>query len=474
MQISSFFHRLSHNLLIGFGVSLLFLPFHDTHFFHQVEDWAIDVVIKLHSGTPPAKLDTPSFVWLDIDEPTYRNWGEPLMTPRDKLLQLLKVAVREQAKIVVVDIDLSCPTELTCPLDRRLASLDKLGNQNDKELYNFLASYEATYCQKRKCPYLFLARNTRNPLDSNFPYREPVASFLEPVIKDSPQLHWASTLFDLADDQRLRRWHLWQPTCDGEVAGVLPSMQWLTQQIMENGNTGQDILKKYVPHCPSVQAQSGHVLPEEEGGWFDLVKQTMTSIKQAVTKCLGGHIDPLEDSELKRRILYRIPWSEIRLPTMADGHLLLDIIPAQHITDNGKNKPLAPDFLKGRIVVIGGSYESSRDIYATPIGRMPGALVLINAIHSRLQHGELHPPECWKMVLTEISLIVLMSLVFSYFSAFSGLLVSGFIIIFIFVPLLTFSLFDKYGVWLDFAIPLLAVQLHYLHLRCKEKSATPS
>jgi len=32
---------------------------------------------------------------------------------------------------------------------------------------------------------------------------------------------------------------------------------------------------------------------------------------------------------------------------------------------------------------------------------------------------------------------------------------------------ITFWLF-KYGVWLDFAIPLMAVQIHYMHARYEE------
>jgi len=51
-----------------------------------------------------------------------------------------------------------------------------------------------------------------------------------------------------------------------------------------------------------------------------------------------------------------------------------------------------------------------------------------------------------------------MSLAFACFTSFYGMLFSGLLIILVMMPI-SFGLFQA-GVWLDFAIPLLAVQLH--------------
>ncbi|OQW93600.1 MAG: hypothetical protein BWK79_10295 [Beggiatoa sp. IS2] len=170
-----------------------------------------------------------------------------------------------------------------------------------------------------------------------------------------------------------------------------------------------------------------------------------------------------DDTELGRRIFYRIPWrlqSNERFPTMGDGNPLFELRSAQEITEDRKKIP--DSFLQGRIVIIGGSYEASRDIYATPLGRMPGIWVLANATHSLLQHGELKRYE-WQKWVTELVLIIIM---FICFSSFWGIIISWIVVITIMIPI-NLLLF-KYGVWLSFVLPLFSVLLHHLYERDKE------
>lgn len=428
-----FYRHLLGNLVVGLVITLLLLPIHHTDTFRWIEDVGIDWVMQMLRGTTPANKTTPSFVVLDIDEATYRHWEEPLITPRDKLLRLISMATNNQAKVVMVDIELNYLTD-------RSKSLDHPNNQADKALFDFIARYDATCHQP--CPYIFLTRVTRSSLAlAKSLYREQVPSFLEPVVTKSRYIYWASTLFDLEHDQVLRRWHLWQATCNDQAGEVLPSMQLLAKAVSDNPTQGVsqllEDLKKSKPNC-TAEVQSD--TPESHA----------------------------EEARLKRRILYRIPWHlqpGESLPKMANGKPLLETLSVQKVTE-GEIKPIAESFFKERMVIIGGSYEGSRDIYATPLGKMPGTWVLVNATHSLLQHGELTPPHEWVKWLTEAILIVIMSLAFVYFKSFYGMLVSGIVIIIGMIPV-TFWLFE-YGVWLDFAIPLIAVQIHYMHARYEE------
>jgi len=54
-------------------------------------------------------------------------------------------------------------------------------------------------------------------------------------------------------------------------------------------------------------------------------------------------------------------------------------------------------------MVIGASFAESRDRHLTPLGEMPGTLVLINAIQSLYQHGELTAPPLWVKLLSKPS-----------------------------------------------------------------------
>ena len=97
-------------------------------------------------------------------------------------------------------------------------------------------------------------------------------------------------------------------------------------------------------------------------------------------------------------------------------------------------------------------------MYATPVGDMPGAMVIVNAIDSLRAHGQLAPPSLMVKLLVEALLIILMSLVFARFSSVLGLLVSGAAVLVLLIPFSFY--FFQWGVWVDFSLPLLAVQLH--------------
>ena len=47
-----------------------------------------------------------------VDEKTYREWGEPLMTRRDKLAALIDFAMQHEPRAVIVDVDFSAPSRI--------------------------------------------------------------------------------------------------------------------------------------------------------------------------------------------------------------------------------------------------------------------------------------------------------------------------------------------------------------------------
>ncbi|RKZ47087.1 MAG: hypothetical protein DRR16_27295 [Candidatus Parabeggiatoa sp. nov. 3] len=78
------------------------------------------------------------------------------------------------------------------------------------------------------------------------------------------------------------------------------------------------------------------------------------------------------------------------------------------------------------VVVIGGSYREGHD-YAnlTPLGEMPGALIIINAIRTLLEYGEIKPLPNWLNVSTYVILLILMSLVLARFCYGLGSIILG-------------------------------------------------
>ncbi|EDN72247.1 membrane protein [Beggiatoa sp. SS] len=157
-------------------------------------------------------------------------------------------------------------------------------------------------------------------------------------------------------------------------------------------------------------------------------------------------------------MLYTIPWylnPGKTLPTVSDGRDLLTIMSANKIL----NKSVSDKALRDSVTIIGGGYLAGRDWHATPLGWMPGMLVLVNSIQSLLQYGILQPPSNWWILLFATILIMLTSWLLIQYGQLWGAIYSVFLIIAL-IPL-SFVLF-KYGIWLSFAIPWAAVQLRQL------------
>jgi hypothetical protein len=117
---------------------------------------------------------------------------------------------------------------------------------------------------------------------------------------------------------------------------------------------------------------------------------TAREIEESVR--LANELLSSESAEL--RIVFTMPWKDSRPPpTVADGTPLVMTIPAQVIAsedqnalENSEDKD-ALDW-SGRIVIIGGSEDlTGQDIHQTPVGPMPGAMIIANAIHSIHQFG---------------------------------------------------------------------------------------
>jgi CHASE2 domain-containing sensor protein len=117
--------------------------------------------------------------------------------------------------------------------------------------------------------------------------------------------------------------------------------------------------------------------------------------------------------------------------------------------------------LRDHIVFIGQTFAENRDMHVTPLGVMPGAVVLMNAVDSMVRHRVVekpHPALVWS--LTAVLLVLVAGFNAKFSVNVAGALCTA-VLICALLPL-SYWLF-KYGVWLDFALPLLAVLGHALY-----------
>jgi len=459
------FPKVFENLGVGMIFAVSMLALHNYPVLMNIEDAGLDWVMKLRQNVIPPRHERgiPPFVFMDIDDKTYESWQEPLFTPRDRLQQLLKIAVEAKPRLIIVDVDLSreAPVE-------GIKSSDT--SHPDQQLRKFMRSYAEVYCKEENklgCPTILLARAFPSVQPDQFlpqgllPLRP---SFLDiEVAQSAPHVQWASVFFGKSEyDSVVRRWSLWQTFCDKEEnPGVLPSIQLLAAALIRNGppqRTFDLINMAFFPFQPkncTKKYLEEYVPPK--------IPKTIAIGELFINTDMGG---------INQRIVYSMSWpiADNRLCDQEeegcnsnDRPFILRVIPAERFADS---QPM--DIYKGSIVIIGGSHSGSsgNDIHQTPLDKMPGALIIINAIYSLLQYPTLDPLSLPLKLLIEAGLIILMSFFFDYFSSFLGMVLFGIVAIFLLLPTSIFLF--KYGIWLDYALPLLAVQFHHIAVAFEE------
>jgi len=408
------------------------------------------------------------FVFFDIDERTYRAWGEPLFVPRDKLLELIRFAAEAPAKLLVVDVELAKhvplpPRAASIPSSRTDAPIPK---DPDRALADYLLRYSERSGARTNAPssfpHIIFARTIgpRAPSDAGLQGSLNVAAlreerpseFLEDVVSGSKVLHWASPLSDRDDDGLVRNWRLFEPTCLDRTPHAIPSMALLSWAVLRTPLMSQgafspasfeeELRRRFAPSAATCVPAGSSLVASSASSPEPWALYDGTLRKRLVLSS--------RPSDLEQRIFYKFQTST----SLAD---LFSRVPALLITERS-NQPLSPELVAGKTVVIGSSYEAGKDLHQTPIGEMAGAMVVINQINALLEFGQFQEVSRgirWAGLLT---LIMIFSLSFSFFTTTWGAQVSTLILNAVLLPL-SLWLF-QYGWWLDLVFPLFVLQAY--------------
>ncbi|WP_069469815.1 CHASE2 domain-containing protein [Candidatus Marithrix sp. Canyon 246] len=160
--------------------------------------------------------------------------------------------------------------------------------------------------------------------------------------------------------------------------------------------------------------------------------------------------------------MYSMPWLvEDEAPSLPyivydeKDKPIVTIFSAQAYAESKPQASLEP--LTDNIVIIGGSYRDGNDIHLTPLNKMPGSLIIINAIHTLLEYNSIQSLS----IVYQLIFIILCIFIITYSRVklnYIWNLVIVSIIIMVVIPL-SIILFS-HGIWLNLALPLVAVQLN--------------
>lgn len=461
------------NIAIGVAIAILELTVHLV----ALENWAMDRMMRIHALIDPAPMKgrtPPLQVFVDVDDATWRGkeWGggEPIRAPREPMFKLIETAFNHGSTQVVLDIavegDNSARPE-EHKEDRQFS--DGLKKLLDNQHFG---------ADKR----LVLVRSVRNPLpqlaldDGNTPKVLPYPALSE--IRESPlvdevvnqsngRIVVAAPYFAYSSDRVLRDWKLFKVVCQRKEHGavgalrIVPSVQLLVAT-RSFGMPADKMSWQANADCSPFSRQELAALP----GAVELDRLKAATDKQeqdesvrywealraVVLKDTGRDLgEAFKADALFNRVVFRsgADFQSDRYFNRVSARLLL-----QGDADNARLARL----FAGRVTVIGQSFAEAGDQHYTPMGLLPGSVVLLNAIDSMVRYPLVQKPSRYTSLPLVGLLIFFVGYVFARWNSAWGPLIGTAIG----VPMLaalSFYLFT-YGVWLDFALPVLGILAH--------------
>jgi hypothetical protein len=380
----------------------------------QAGDDTADKMIRLAEATTASLDKSPAFVLVDIDNATWQSWHTPLITPRDKLAGLIQRIASYRPMLIIVDVDLSFPGGTP------IAGADD-------PLKSYLAMYPPD------APPLLLVRNLVSPDEATgslYPLSRPTD--YDSATSPRPNIVWAAPRFEEDEDGKVRRWRLFEIACDNGRPAVVPSMHLAASLIARDALFGrspgddQPLSARLASLVPATCAKRpANPAPVTISHWPNDAPITVDD-ENVTARASQEEIRGRATAEdVRSRIIYRVRWQDdavalgpiVRLKGIGPTPLV-SVRPAKVVLD----LPVATDAIAGtgpglanRIVVISGSYADSGDWHRTPIGLMPGALLIVNAVEALVHDGTPREPKVVARVAISLAIILGVSLLVSVF-----------------------------------------------------------
>ena len=443
-------------------------------FVSTAEDGAVDLVMRQFQNV--RRKENTAFVLLEIDEATYELWDRPFYTHRSRLAKLLEDVTSGNPALIIVDIELSKSGD-DSDFSDPTGNSDALNAAPEApSLYRFLQAYS----EDASNPPLLLVRTleawTPDRPENSLPSQR--SSYLDDVVSASDNIFWVSPHFQRDEDYRIRRWLLWLASCDSGQGAILPSVQLFTDVLLRDD--WRSIASPAEMYDSIVRGNLYAAAASRTPSMCSWGPGTGNADANEPFDSLF-HQEYAFDNEdvIAQRLIYSIPYDvqgrrrptvELSVPAANGDQAKLRRVPILERESAGRQGNIdSKSLYAGRVVVVGGTYRDTRDWHATPVGEMPGAMVVVNAIHSLRVHGQLHKPDLWQILLIEAFLILMMSAAFALYDSVLAFVVSSAGVLLVLLPISYFRF--RSGVWVTFALPLLAVQLHQVYRLIEEARA---
>jgi len=367
------------------ALAIIFVHLFDSYTYQirGLDDFAFDTMNEIYADTDFVYNDSSrKYTFIDIDNETFMQWGEPLHVPRDKLQSILHNVLSRSPEVVVVDLDLT---------------FDGVDKNKDKFFINYINNLSRE--QKK---VIFMRSILTNASRDKYP--DIKKTFFEPFVTiDS--FYWSLPIYLIDEsDAVIRRWKLATPICIDKKPSVMFAPHLIVANIVSDQQ--YSLQGDEIQHQPKPMSCASATV-----NFNNIDERSMPNEKALNLKTTVNQI---------QRIFYSYSYNpdpnSFGYPQLGYSRISARLI--DQIKNNNKNSER--DFIKGSIVVIGASYSSARDMHRTPIGDMPGALIILNSIKSMLQYGNMPRANIYYSVIISTIVVWLIYLFVKYHSTFTS------------------------------------------------------
>jgi len=180
----------------------------DTKVGEAIVNKVYDEIIKRYAiaSIINSKLVTSNKVaYVDIDQKTHNEWGNPLFTPRDKLSDILETAYNRGAKVILLDVCIDSNSDKSSELSLLYKTIETLSH-------------------KYKNTYLILQKRAIN--------NKPIKSDLDIIVNNSRNIFYADPSFYLSSTDNVVRY--WTPVVKYADSTTVYNTSLLAVALLEN------------------------------------------------------------------------------------------------------------------------------------------------------------------------------------------------------------------------------------------------
>lgn len=351
-----------------------------------------DRIIEISAALSGAARNSLPVTLIKVDDETMANWGGPPITPHTALAELIKIAEAGGASAVIVDIDLA-PEDQSTPADPDLVDTIRKSSLTDPPLM-FVRSFRA------------------GSVSDEQPERAPTAANPTPyddVFAETGKAVWVSVLTPLSADRIVRRLRLWQTLCEGAEGVAYPAPALIAAAKFDPQGDRSAELKRFLSgqvdrHCKRIDAA-----PQD---WPHRLSADVA-------------IQYMFNAETEEATAKSVDRQGVQVPVFKQ-------IPAAALVRYDAGRATAageihPEAFKGRVVVIGVTHANSHDIYATPLGSQPGAVILANTVAAASAMATMPEASPPVEILIAVSIFAVLALISYNFQLAPAVVTAGLI-----------------------------------------------